>query len=128
VADGTTAPPRDPTGTTYHPTTRPGHRLPHAWIQRDGKRVSTHDLIDGSRFVLITGEPAAWVAAVKGAGTDITVEEIDESAWRALSQIEKGGAVLVRPDGHIGWRAKSAPIDRAAALKAAIRTILAGGL
>jgi len=125
VPDGTAAPARDPMGGIYHPTTRPGHRMPHAWIERGGKRVSTHDLIDGSRFVLITGDAAGWSAAAQNAGAPIAVEDINDAAWRALSEIEKGGAVLVRPDGHIGWRAKSAPADRGAALKSAIKTILA---
>ncbi len=54
VPDGTPAPARDPWGTVYVPTTRPGHRLPHAWLERDGLRISTHDLLDDkASFVLI---------------------------------------------------------------------------
>jgi 2,4-dichlorophenol 6-monooxygenase len=125
VSDGTAAPPRDPMGGIYHPTTRPGHRMPHAWIERGGKRVSTHDLVDGSRFVLITGDAAGWSAAAQDGGAPIAVEEVNDAGWRALSEIEKSGAVLVRPDGHIGWRAKSAPADRGAVLKSAVKAILA---
>jgi 2,4-dichlorophenol 6-monooxygenase len=37
--DGSQAPPRDPFGRDYTPTTRPGHRLPHAWLGRNGERA-----------------------------------------------------------------------------------------
>ena len=40
LMDGTPTPIRDPLGQTYVPTTRPGHRLPHAWVTRDGQRLS----------------------------------------------------------------------------------------
>jgi len=33
--------------------------------------------------------------------------------------------VLVRPDGHIGWRTMDAPPDPAGALRGALREILA---
>lgn len=32
IPDGTDTPPEDPLGQQYFPTTRPGHRLPHAWL------------------------------------------------------------------------------------------------
>ena len=34
VPDGSEAPPRSSTGTIYTPTSRPGHRLPHAWLEQ----------------------------------------------------------------------------------------------
>ena len=49
VPDGTEPPHRSPMGDVYHPTTRPGHRLPHAWIEQDGRRPSTHDLFGASK-------------------------------------------------------------------------------
>ena len=125
VGDGTAPPPRDPLGTTHHPTTRPGHRMPHAWLERGGERLSTHDLIDGSRFVLITGDARAWVEAAAQAGCEIAVEEVTAPAWVALNEIERDGAVLVRPDGHVGWRVTACPADPARALKDAMSTILA---
>jgi hypothetical protein len=35
---GTLAPDRDPMASVYQPNTRPGARLPHAWVERDGRR------------------------------------------------------------------------------------------
>jgi hypothetical protein len=50
---GTADPVRD-----YVPSTRPGGRLPHAWVVRDGTRVSTLDLVPPDRFALVTASAA----------------------------------------------------------------------
>jgi 2,4-dichlorophenol 6-monooxygenase len=56
VPDGTEEPAydRDPE-LYYSATTWPGARLPHAWLGRDGHKVSTHDLAGKGRFTLLTG-------------------------------------------------------------------------
>lgn len=125
LPDGTPPPPRDPMGATYHPLTRPGHRLPHAWLRQGDTRVSTHDLV-GSRggFVLITGPLGeGWAGAAKKAAdtyrVGLTVVPIGnspdaagywdaEGAWAAVRQIDDGGALLVRPDNHVAWRGATA--------------------
>jgi 2,4-dichlorophenol 6-monooxygenase len=125
VPDGTPPPPRDPMGATYHPLTRPGHRLPHAWLRHGDTRVSTLDLVGHhGGFVLITGPLGeGWtVAAKKAADTHrvaLTVVPIEtrpgaggyqdeEGTWTAVRGIDDGGAVLVRPDNHVAWRGASA--------------------
>jgi 2,4-dichlorophenol 6-monooxygenase len=121
VSEGTEPPEMDPIGSIYHPTTRPGHRLPHAWIQHNNQRISTLDLIGKGEFVLITGSHAGgWSQAVREVsdelGIDIKLIQIgDESeytdptgAWDDLSEISFNGAVLVRPDQHVAWRIKNA--------------------
>jgi hypothetical protein len=40
-----------------------------------------------------------------GLGDDIEAEDPD--AFHELYGIEPGGAVLVRPDGHVAWRARA---------------------
>lgn len=40
IPDETATLPRDPMGIAYTPNTRPGHRLPHAWLNKCGKRLS----------------------------------------------------------------------------------------
>lgn len=137
VPDGTPAPPRAPMGDIYTPTTRPGHRLPHAWLSRDGKRVSTHDLCGRGRFVLLTGPcGAAWKEAAESAardcGVSLDVHAIGATGqvadtggrWAGLCQIEGDGAILVRPDVHVGWRSAKLPDDPAAALGEALARIL----
>jgi 2,4-dichlorophenol 6-monooxygenase len=126
VPDGTPRPEPDPMGLTYVPTTRPGHRLPHAWISRDGKQLSTHDLVDPGRFLLITGtRDAAWRHAAANLGLD--VQSLDDSAWRDVREIEDDGAILVRPDHHVGWRSAAMPADPARAIAGALAGILGQG-
>ncbi|HTK62460.1 MAG TPA: FAD-dependent monooxygenase [Pseudonocardia sp.] len=133
VGDGSPLPPRDPMGSIYHPTTRPGHRLPHAWLTRDGARLSTHDLTGASaRFVLITGADPSWdeaaEAAAEAVGVEIAVVAVGgeftdaDGSWARLREVPEAGAVLVRPDNHVAWRADAPPADLAAVL----REVLAG--
>lgn len=61
--DGTERRPADPTGKTHRPTTRPGHRLPHARLVRNGRAVLTLD--SPGRFTLLIGSDGArwWRSA-----------------------------------------------------------------
>ncbi len=124
VPDGTEPPPSDPMGSVYLPTTRPGHRLPHAWLTGpDGIRVSTHDLTARDGFLLLTGPGGdGWVGAASAAseklgvavravriGTDLTDVE---GTWAEVREVSDAGAVLVRPDNHVAFRALG-PVDDA---------------
>ncbi|SHM36324.1 FAD-dependent monooxygenase [Actinacidiphila paucisporea] len=138
VPDGSRPPARSPLGDTYRPTTRPGHLLPHAWIERDGQRLSTHDLVgSGAGFVLITGsEGAAWAEAATLAAeklsVPVTAVRIGEGGdyadadgtWEHLRETGGAGAVLVRPDQHVAWRATGAEADAAGALTEALSLVL----
>ncbi len=137
VADGTPPAPYAAMGDIYTPTTRPGHRLPHAWLEHQGRRSSTHDLCGRGRFVLLTGSDGqAWKQAAAmvgeqlgvvietysiGAGGDCT--DID-GTWSKLRQIEDDGALLVRPDTHVGWRSAGAVDNPVQALGDALTSIL----
>lgn len=139
VPDGTEPPPRGRMGDVYTPTSRPGHRLPHAWVERSGRRLSTHDLCGRGRFVLLTGaNDRAWRDAARQAaerlGVPVDVVSIGpqgcdardlEGTWAQRRGIDDGGAILVRPDVHVGYRAAQAPVDAADALESALRRILA---
>jgi 2,4-dichlorophenol 6-monooxygenase len=124
VPDGTPAPPSDPMGGQYVPTTRPGHRLPHAWLESGGERISTHDLVDRDGFLLLTDTSgAAWVAAAQAAAEKfgVTVRAVTigaggdcvdvEGSWARLRGISDGGAILVRPDNHVAFRALEPAAD-----------------
>lgn len=121
LPDGSEAPPRDPTGREYLPTTRPGHRLPHAWLDRYGNSVPTHGLLRPGRFLLLAGDDGeAWCAAAKELagewGVDIDAHRIGPTAdlrdrdggWEAIRGHGDSGAILVRPDGHVAWRSFAA--------------------
>jgi 2,4-dichlorophenol 6-monooxygenase len=94
----------------HRPSTRPGSRLPHAWVLRDGVRVSTLDLVAEDRFTLLTG-PAVSVADM-GNAVRVLVDGRDfvdaDGRWATLSGIGDDGALLVRPDQHVAWRASAA--------------------
>ncbi|WP_433784675.1 FAD-dependent monooxygenase [Actinomycetospora sp. CA-101289] len=139
VPDGSEPAPRDPSGRVYTPTTRPGHRLPHAWLARGADRLSTHDLLDASGgFVLLTGTDASgWKAAAAAAsekfGVTVTPVAVGadgdctdpEDTWNRLRQVGADGAILVRPDHHVAYRAEHAPVDPTDALNQALASVLA---
>lgn len=137
VDDGTAAPTQSDDGTAYTPHTRPGHRLPHAWLDQDGQKISTLDLIrDDWRLTLITGpEGHAWgdaAAQLQQGGLPIEVISIDddngpmdqERRWVEINQLGPQGALLVRPDQFIAWRSQNGADDPAAELAAAASHVL----
>ena len=96
------------------PTTRPGAKLPHAWlVGKGGRRISTLDLVGKGRFSLVTGLAGhAWVDAAR----DLDLPYLRTvviggpgaqdlySSWHAVREIDEAGALLVRPDGVVAWR------------------------
>ena len=44
--------------------------------------------------------------------------------WAKVRGVSVDGAVLVRPDGHVGWRTAQAPVDRMRAIGEALGTVL----
>lgn len=118
VADGTAepVPPRD-AQLYYDPTTWPGAHLPHVWLERDGKQLSSLDLVAGTRFALLTGiggegwrEAAEAVEQETGVGIDVHVIGSRDGIvdiygdWERLRGVDSTGCVLVRPDRHVAWR------------------------
>jgi len=117
----------------YVPSTRPGGRLPHAWVTRDGRRTSTLDLVAPGRWLLVTSS-AAWAAAGAPAADgplplDVVLvghDVLDEAGrWDGVSGTGESGAVLVRPDQHVAWRTDAAADDHEEVL-AAVLAELAG--
>jgi 2,4-dichlorophenol 6-monooxygenase len=135
VADGTPPPSRDPMAGIYHPSTRPGSRIPHVWLDSPDGRVSTHDLLRPGRFCLFC-DAAHWNLAAsqvaKRQRIPIDVVTIsgeggyrdNDGEWARKRQVEPGGAVLVRPDGHVAWRSFTSPANPMTALDEAVRTVL----
>ncbi|MDT5032361.1 MAG: 2,4-dichlorophenol 6-monooxygenase [Actinoplanes sp.] len=138
VADGVARPmpSRDPE-LYYQPSTVPGSRLPHVWVGDAHRRFSTHDLAPYGQFTLLTGTTGQeWVAAAETVAGELLVPLVavvigpgQETTdlyydWAAIREIEESGAILVRPDKHIGWRAPALPAEPQTALLAAMRAIL----
>jgi hypothetical protein len=103
-------------------------------LERDGLRQSTIDLLGG--FVLMTGVAGQdWAEAGKTLASNVNVPlqtyiiggigiPDPEGRWREAYGVDDGGAVLVRPDGHVGWRRKSASPTPLEALSEALTRIL----
>ncbi|HUZ74069.1 MAG TPA: FAD-dependent oxidoreductase [Stellaceae bacterium] len=108
VPDGTPEPPDEVS--TYVQTARPGHRAPHLWL---APGQSTLDLF-GRGFVLLRFAASAATAGLERAaaarGVPLAVVDIDNAA---AAQLYERRLVLVRPDGHVAWRADAEPPDPA---------------
>lgn len=121
----------------YHPTTWPGSHTPHVWVERNGKQVSTLDLIGRGRFTLLTGVcGAGWreaaAIASENANIDITCVQIGAGCevldtfgdWAVASEVGDSGCILARPDGHVCWRVKEIGAEPAKVLANAVKSIL----
>ncbi|GHO68006.1 FAD-binding monooxygenase [Ktedonobacter sp. SOSP1-52] len=102
------------------PSGRPGTRAPHVWLRHNGEQISILDLY-GRNFVLLAGpngqcwlEVFAKMASRLGLSMDLYRIGHDqpysdgEGSFLASYGISDSGAVLVRPDGFIAWRAQNA--------------------
>ena len=108
VPDGPPAEPGSPS--QYVPTARPGARMPHAWLREVGGS-STLDLVPLDRPVLFSfGGHDVWANALGAADVStvrIGVDTPPLDAWRLVCDVDESGALLVRPDHHVAWRARS---------------------
>jgi len=129
----------------YLPCGRPGHRAPHLWLERDGRRISTLDLFGpGFTLLAMSREPASgerergedWLAAANAVGRQLRVR-LDAHAIGALGSwmdaggdfgriygINETGAVLVRPDGHLAFRTQRSSADPAQELSGVLSRLL----
>ena len=114
---------------------RPGTRAPHVWLGHHGQQISTLDLF-GKNFVLLGGaESNAWCECGKEAskrlridldlhrvGADVLMDPT--CGFLSAFGIDSTGAVLVRPDGFVAWRAKTSDGASAANMERVLSTIL----
>ena len=118
-------------------TTWPGAHLPHVWLERERKAISTLDLAGQGRFTLITGiggevwvEAAAEVSARTGVEiATVTIgpgQDVEDpfGDWARMREIADDGCLLVRPDMFIAFRANAAARTAAAELHRAVAQIL----
>jgi putative polyketide hydroxylase len=113
-----------------HPTGRPGSRLAHIRLAREGEIISSLDLL-GRGFVLLAAPgDGSWMAAAQALrrnfGAPLDAYQIGsrlndhEGRFLADTGLETGGASLIRPDGFIVWRSRAPVADPLSALKAAL--------
>jgi 2-polyprenyl-6-methoxyphenol hydroxylase-like FAD-dependent oxidoreductase len=106
--------------TGYAPSTWPGVRLPHVWLNVVGEDapLSTLDLVEPDKFLCLTSH-AGWAEAATAVAENLGIPlklvqvgkdvQDDTGRWSVLAGIGTAGAVLVRPDGHVAWRSLRAP-------------------
>ncbi|GAA0922180.1 hypothetical protein GCM10009549_41670 [Streptomyces thermoalcalitolerans] len=121
----------------------PGTRAPHLWVRHEGERISTLDLYERSLVLLSDARSATdWHTAARSIaeadgtrlvsyrfGAELTYAPQDDGSgtapdWAQAHGTTSDGAVLVRPDGFVAWRAAGAVPDAEATLRQVVRTLL----
>jgi putative polyketide hydroxylase len=113
---------------------QPGTRAPHIVLERNGEQLSTLDLF-GRQFVLLIGSDGhAWQEAARSAAEQLNVpldihqigsELVDVSSSFAVAYgVTATGAILVRPDGFIGWRSLAGEEEPEHVLKQVLSDLL----
>ena len=115
---------------------RPGSGAPHEWVQREGRRISTLDLL-GRDFVLLAGsEGEVWCETAKhissvldgfkivtySLGPNGNISDPDRK-WETAAGISSTGMLLVRPDGFVAWRERKLPANVGKRMEEVIRSI-----
>jgi 2-polyprenyl-6-methoxyphenol hydroxylase-like FAD-dependent oxidoreductase len=93
----------------YVPTTWPGARLPHVWLD---DRTALHDRL-GDGFTLLRlghtkAETSCLERAMRATGAPFAVVTIDDDTPREVYGYD---LIMVRPDLHIVWRGNALPDD-----------------
>jgi 2-polyprenyl-6-methoxyphenol hydroxylase-like FAD-dependent oxidoreductase len=95
----------------YQPTTWPGARLPHVWLD-DGTPLQ--DRIPDGYTILRLGHTKADATglqkAIRSRGASATVLDVPD---RIAREIYGYDLILLRPDMHVVWRGQTAPEDAA---------------
>jgi 2-polyprenyl-6-methoxyphenol hydroxylase-like FAD-dependent oxidoreductase len=112
VPDGTPRPADEVS--TYRPTSRPGSRAPHVWLE-SGKSILDYF---GREFVLLefgpaSAAPGALEEAARRLGIPFRHVFIAHPEAAVLYERK---FVLIRPDGQVAWRSDSPPQDAQALL------------
>jgi 2-polyprenyl-6-methoxyphenol hydroxylase-like FAD-dependent oxidoreductase len=99
----------DPDNPSYVPTTWPGARLPHVWLE-DGSALHDH-LGPGYTLLRLGGTQAPTASlqeCLQNQGAPLDVLEIGDQRAREIYDCD---LLLVRPDLHVAWRGNKLPED-----------------
>jgi 2-polyprenyl-6-methoxyphenol hydroxylase-like FAD-dependent oxidoreductase len=95
----------------YQPTTWPGARLPHVWLD-DG--TAMQDRIPDGYTILRLGstktDASELERAIRARGAPVTVLDVPGGAARDIYGYD---LILLRPDLHVVWRGNAVPEDAA---------------
>jgi 2-polyprenyl-6-methoxyphenol hydroxylase-like FAD-dependent oxidoreductase len=93
----------------YRPTTWPGARLPHVWLD-DGMPMQDR-IPDGYAILRLGGSQAdasGLERAIRARGAPATALDVPDPVAREVYGYD---LILVRPDLHVVWRGNAAPDD-----------------
>jgi len=114
----------------FVPSSRPGARLPHGWVEKEGRRISTLDLVDLDHLTLFIGpEGSEWEAAARELRAPLRVVQVGHDIldtddwWGRVAGLASTSALLVRPDQHIAFRSPQPATDEIAKLSAAVERV-----
>ena len=104
---------------------RPGFRAPHLWLEPN---ASTLDLFGRNFSLLFTPQGEGWLQAAASVaqhlGVPLDAHKIERAILCDSYGVSGTGAVLVRPDGFVAWRALSAPDSLEQSLGRALSAVL----
>jgi 2-polyprenyl-6-methoxyphenol hydroxylase-like FAD-dependent oxidoreductase len=112
VPDGT--PPERDHPEDFVPSARPGSRAPHLWLDQGRSSLDLY----GRGFVLLRlgadgPDTSAFEAAAAARRMPLKTVVVREPS---AAQLHQRHLVLVRPDGHVAWRADRVPADPVAVI------------
>jgi len=91
----------------YQPTTWPGARLPHVWLD-DGTPIQDR-IGDGYTILKLGGskiDASALERAIRSRGAPVTVLDVPDRIARDIYGYD---LILLRPDLHVVWRSNAPP-------------------
>jgi putative polyketide hydroxylase len=119
IPDGSSPPVVNDSYSDYIPSATPGCRAPHVWLGKPEATLSTLHLLGPAFTLLAAPQGASWCdlagEAAAGLGAPLHIYRIGSPGLADLGGfadsygLAQDGAVLVRPDGHVGWRSASGP-------------------
>lgn len=93
----------------FLPCAKPGSRLPHAWLTKDGETISSLDLVGLDRHTVLAGPDASLEGKsfpeeryrILRVGRDF---QDSSDWWSRILRMSAQGYLVVRPDQHIRER------------------------
>jgi 2-polyprenyl-6-methoxyphenol hydroxylase-like FAD-dependent oxidoreductase len=101
----------DPGNVSYIPTTWPGARLPHVWLN-DGTALHDH-LRSGFTLLRFGGTRADTSNLQQAFGEMRAPLDVLDIACERAREIYEYDLLLIRPDLHVAWRGNKIPSDAA---------------
>jgi hypothetical protein len=99
IDDGATPAALDDPARDYAPSTRPGGRLPHGWLDAE---TSTLDLVDPTVVTVLVRDGA--VPPTLSARVPTLTRAVDAEVWDETFGLAREVCLVVRPDQHVAAR------------------------